>query len=158
MKLRAILLFLLIGGINTSFSQTVYNTEEKDSTNIYFKALKIYCKNINKTPLREIIVYVEKDYLVTEKLPNIIDGLEILYLDGIELKKKIKQNRGKLTLVKIIPLRIKKTEFFINVIPFEVSYKRKHFDYINSGGLTVKYQYNSELNGLTFMDFKWGGI
>lgn len=152
------LIILFLTGINTCYSQTIYNTEQKDSTNIYYKSLEVYCQTIDNAGLKDKNVYVEKDHLVTEKLPSEINGLNILYLDGIELRKTIKKANGKIILVKIIPLRIRKTDFFVNVIPFEVSYKRKNFEYINSGGLSVKYEFNSKLNGLVFKEYKWGGI
>jgi len=158
MKHRTTLIILFLIGINTCFSQIVYTTERKDSTNIYFKSLEVYCQTIDKTELTDNKVYVEKDHFVTEKLPNEINGLDILYLDRIELKKTIKKDRGKITLIKIIPLRIKKTDFFVNVIPFEVSYKKRNFNYVNDGGLSVKYEFDSELNGLIFKAYKWDGI
>jgi hypothetical protein len=158
MKIRTTFIILFLTGINYCFSQTVYNTEKKDSTNIYFKSLKTYCQTIDKTKLIDNTVYVERNYLITEKLPDSLNGLKISYLDLRELKKMIKQNGGELTLVRIIPLRVKKDTFFVNVIPFSATYTKGKIYYGNGGGLSVIFSFDEESNGLIFKEFKWGWI
>jgi len=63
-----------------------------------------------------------------------------------------------MTLVRIIPLRVKTNDFFVNVIPFSVSYKKKNFDFVNGGGLSVKFQFDQGTNGLIYKSAEMGGI
>lgn len=63
-----------------------------------------------------------------------------------------------MTLVRIVPLRVREDNFFVNVIPFSVSYKKKNFNYVNSGGLGMIYEFDDEINGLKFKSVEMGGI
>ena len=155
-KILSSILVLVV--TNFGLSQTTYNTEKKDSTNVYHNALKIYCETIDKTSLKDNTIYVEYNFLITEKLPNSLDGMTIKYLREKELIKIINQNNGEITLVRIVPLRIRSDNFFVNIIPFKTTYSKKRFYYANSGGLKVIYIFDSKLNGLIFKESKWGWI
>ena len=158
MKNREIILVTLLSFLTVRpFSQTIYNTESKDSTNIYFFSLTKYCADLNKLEDKPAIVYVEEYYSITNDLPNQILTFKIKYVDQIESKNYLKGKKS-MTLVRIIPLRVKGNEFFVNVIPFEVSYKKNNFNYVNGGGLKVRFEFDKSMNGLKFKAANWGGI
>ena len=153
-----ILLFQLILGLTVCFAQTTYNTDSRDSTNIYYNSLLQYAQTIDKTLLIDNTIYVEQNFLITDKLPPNINGLRIEYLDRTNLKRKIHQEDGEITLVRIVPLRISNGDFFVNIIPFSTTYSKNQFWYANGGGLSVIYEYSVDLNGLIFKENKWSWI
>ena len=139
------------------FSQTIFNTESKDSTNIYSFSLNKYCESLGNLKETTSIVYVEDHYSITKDLPNQIMTFEIKYMDQIKCKKYLKGKKN-MTLVRILPLQVKGNEFFVNVIPYEVSYKKNNFNYVNGGGLKVMFEFDESMNGLKFKAANWGGI
>lgn len=154
-KIIFINLFLCISSISTA--QNALNTESKDSTNIYYHALTQYCDLVEKNQPNITTIYVEKDNLISEKLPEKIGRFSILYFDFLDIKRYLKKS-DKMTLVKIIPLRVKQDDFYVNVIPFSVSYSKKNFNYVNSGGLSAHYRFSKEKSGLIFKFSKFSGI
>ena len=148
----ASMLFLLTAPL---FSQTIFNTESKDSTNIYCFSLKRYCESLGNSNESPAIVYVEENHVVTRGLPANLIGFEIRYLDQTEIKKHLKGKKS-ITLVSIVSLSVKGNDFFVTVIPFEVSYKKNNFTYINGGGLKVSFEFDERLKGLKFKAANWG--
>lgn len=158
MKSRTIILGTILTLLSIeSFSQIGFNTESKDSTNIYYYSLIKYCDYLDKQKEKSTIIYVEKNYLFTDNLPNKIRAYEIIYFDKVDIKNHLRGKKG-MTLVNIIPLRVKGDDFFVNVIPFGVSYKKKTFSYLNGGGLGVRFEFDKAINGLKFKSSKMDGI
>lgn len=158
MKSRAIILVTVLTLLTVkSFSQNGFNTESKDSTNIYYYSLIKYCDYLDKQKENTNIIYVEKNFLFTDDLPDKIRNYEIKYLDGLDVKNHLKGKKS-MRLVRIISLRVKGDDFFVNVIPFGVSYKKKSFKYANGGGLGVKFLFDKTINRLTFKSAEMGGI
>jgi hypothetical protein len=156
MNKKILLIFYGILFANICLGQTVFNTEKNDETNIYRNALTIYCNSLDKTKIKT--VYVEPNYLITDNLPKRLGEVEIQFPDLNELKKLIKENGGHLTLVRIIPLKVNQSDFFINVIPFYTTYKKNNFKLGNGGGLTIHYKFDTNLNGLIYEKHKFSGI
>jgi len=148
--------FILFVGFKTH-SQTSFNTEANDSSNIYLFSLTKYCEYLDNSGNKESTVYVEKDDIFTNDLPNRIKSHEIRYFEMIEVKNYLKGKKG-IILVRIIPLRVKANDFFVNVIPFSVSYDKKKFHFINGGGLGVKFQFDQGTNGLIYKSVEIGWI
>lgn len=158
MKSRTIILGTILTLLTVkSFSQTGFNTESKDSTNIYYYSLIKYCDYLDKLKEKPSIIYVEKNYLFTDGLPTNIRTYEIRYLDQLDIKNHLR-GKKEMTLVRIVPLRVKGQDFFVNVIPFGVSYKKNNFSYVNGGGLGVKFEFDKTINGLKFKSSEMGGI
>ena len=158
MKYREIILVTILFLLTVRpFSQTIFNTESKDSTNIYSFSLNKYYESLGNLKETTSIVYVEDHYSITKDLPNQIMTFEIKYMDQIECKKYLKGKKN-MTLVRILPLQVKGNEFFVNVIPYEVSYKKNNFNYVNGGGLKVMFEFDESMNGLKFKAANWGGI
>ena len=158
MNKKFIILGILLTVLTTkSYSQTGFNTESKDSTNIYYYSLIKYCDYLDQLQEKPNIIFVEKNYLFAQSLPCSIRSYEIEYLDEVDIRTHLK-HRKELTLVRIVPLRVNGSDFFVNVIPFKVSYKKKNFNYINGGGLGVKFEYDKKINGLKYKSSEMGGM
>jgi hypothetical protein len=158
MRHRTIILTTLLLAFGfKSFSQQGFNTEKKDSSNVYYYALIKYCDYLDKQKDKTRIIYVEKNYLITDDFPDKIKDHFIKSMDNGDVINYLK-GRESMTLVRIVPLRVKGNDFFVNVIPFGVSYKKKNFNYINGGGLGVKFEFDPKTNGLIFKSSEMGGI
>ncbi|MDH5379726.1 MAG: hypothetical protein OEW75_02675 [Cyclobacteriaceae bacterium] len=158
--MRAFKILLITLFLNVTFNsigQTSYNTESKDSSNIYYFSLLKYCDYLDKLDSQPSIIYIERNYLITDKLPSRIRNYELKYFDQRDVKRFLK-GKNQMTLVRIVSLRVNEDSFFVNVIPFTVSYKKKNFNYLNGGGLGVKFEFDVELNGLIFKSAEMGEI
>jgi hypothetical protein len=133
------------------------NTEKKDSTNIYLLSLMEYCSQYLNQNSNTSIVLVEKNYFISDGFPDEINGFRIRYLDSWEIRKELKGKKA-ITVVRIVPLRIEGDNFYVNVIPFSVSYSKRNFSYVNGGGLGVSFQYDSERKCIKFKESKRGSI
>ena len=157
-KMKNLLTFLAISLLsNFGIAQTIYNTESKDSTNIYTNSLAKLCDITDHTKMDSPIFYVEKT-LFTDNLPDKIQDFKIEYLNESEQIEMIKKKDGKMILIRIVPLRVRNGTFFVNVIPFQAYYHKKRLELANGGGMKVEYKFDSELNGLTFVKAEFNGI
>ena len=142
-KMKNILTLLTIFLLsNLGISQTAYNTESRDSTNIYRNSLAKLCDITDHTQMDSAIFYVEKT-LFTDNLPDKIQDFDIVYLNESEQIEMIKKNDGKMILIRIVPLRERNGTFFVNVIPFQAYYHKKHLELANGGGMKVEYKFDS---------------
>lgn len=137
----------------TGFSlkaQIASNTESKDSTNIYFQSVVILCNNLHN---KFETLFVEQNNLTTNSLPSKIDEHEIKIIDIAELKKLVKRNKD-IEIVRIIPLRVKTGEFFVNIIYFSVKIERKQIIFINKGGYSVVFDYDTNTNSFIYKEIR----
>jgi len=102
-------------------------------------------------------VYVRCDSFVSDNWPNKINSFEIKYLRG-GYCKTISASGGSMTLVGISALELVNGEFYVVVIPFRASCDKKTVHLSNGGGLTVYFEYDSELKRLVFKSKEWSGI
>ncbi len=154
---KLILVFVISFSINIGFSQSTFNTESTDSTNIYFHSLKKMCELFDANSVNNQILYVEEN-LFTDKLPDTILNFQIKYLNESEVIKTIKDKGGDIMLIRIVSLRIRNGVFFINIIPFQAIYNKGNLELVNSGGMKVQYSFSQELNGLVFEKANFSGI
>lgn len=128
------------------FCQRATNTEDKDSSDVYYLALESYLikEDING------IFYVEAHQLTTNGLPYQIEGVELKVLEGEDILKMAR--RGDFLMHRIIPLRFEKGIFYVNILPFIVKCKRKKLEMINQGGLKLKFKYNCDSNALELIE------
>ncbi|MFD2888298.1 hypothetical protein [Chitinophaga cymbidii] len=135
------LLFLIASLLWTGIAlgQTASNTESHDSSNIYYQAFMHYCSN--SLPDNNGILLVEENNITTESLPKQLKNIRVEVVDVQKLQKKLKTTKS-LTLIRVVPLRVKEGRFFVNIIPFDVSRTRSGFHYVNSGGCTVEFLYD----------------
>ncbi|MCC6835527.1 MAG: hypothetical protein IT213_11095 [Cytophagales bacterium] len=149
-----IVLFCLgISGVN---GQIATNTKSANSSNVYFQAIVNYVESSFKDENKKVIV--EKNYLFTDSLPKVIKSIQIEYLDGYEINKRLNKKNDELVVVRIVPLSFANGEFFINIIPFRVIKEKNNLRYLNSGGSKLVFTYNCETNSFTFKEIIRGNI
>ncbi|HNL06289.1 MAG TPA: hypothetical protein PKH93_01875 [Chitinophagales bacterium] len=145
MKKNIIKLILLLLPF-TGYTQNSFNTEKNDSTNIYYFVIKEFCKihaNYGDT------LFIEKERMNISNLPNNISGVIIKYLDIGDISH-LTTKRKTIKLYRIIPLRFEESGFFINIIQFDVSRKRKSLFYHNRDGKSFHFKYECG-KGLTYI-------
>ena len=148
--------FLFFGVVNSS-GQVALDTDGLNNlNNVYLFSLKEYCQTLDSLKIKT--VYVKYDYFIGESWPRKINSFEIKYLTSNEYKNAIKAEGGHMVLVGITSLRLEKGTFYVGVIPFGASYKKKTVHLGNGGGLTVNFTYDPIQKALVFRDKKWGGI
>lgn len=151
MKMKQIVFIALILFLGNNLkAQIATNTEAPDSTNIYYQSFKKYCEQINK---KTDLLLVEENNFITKSLPEELGGQKIKVVNVVELQKLLKDKK-QVQLLRLIPLRMKDGDFFVNIIVFNVAVKRKHFDFINEGGISVVYSYDTEHKTFIFKDVK----
>ncbi|MCA4899179.1 MAG: hypothetical protein ACK514_04705 [Bacteroidota bacterium] len=156
--MRNIIVFLIFITVNAAYSQTATNTEAKDTSNVYHQALKIYVKNLAQSSTENYTLLIEKNYLFTDRLPKQLEGYKIEYLDGYDINEKLKR-KNPITVIRIIPLRLEKGVFFINIIPFTVKKESKrNIRYINSGGDGIIFDFDCSTNTFRFKRIEHGNI
>ncbi|MEL6194367.1 MAG: hypothetical protein AAFR66_20065 [Bacteroidota bacterium] len=156
-QVKTSLIFFLVFKASLSISQTKFNTEEKDSSNVYFYSIIKYCELVDSGRLKKQDIYVEKDYLLTDGLPNQINSLTIKYLDKSQIRKFVRKNT-QITILKIFPLAVKEEEFSVFIVPFSVTYKKRKLNYINAGNFQASFRYDQTSMGLVFSHTKMNGI
>lgn len=130
-----LIIFLLSFRISIAYSQI------KDSTNVYQLALSHhieYLKELNKN-LKTVFVQLDQ---TTEEFPNTINGIQIRYVNGGDIKNLTR--RSKLELIVVRPAELSPNSVQISVIDFSASYKRKKFYYSNGGGSLFEFKYNCD--------------
>lgn len=136
-----------------TMAQVADNTESKDSTNIYYQALVKYTSYLEKLNLPQgQVIFLEENSFVTDGLPSKLGGLEVQYLDIQELQKKAK--KGEVELIRIVPLRFRNQEFFVNLITFGVTYRRKNFNFVNQGGVQAIFTYDDDIGKFVFKEIR----
>ena len=157
MKSKLVLSALLFFVAMKSSGQLGLDTDGLNNlNNVYLFSLKEYCKSLDSTKIK--IVYVKYDYFIGESWPRKISSFEIKYLESTEYKKAIKESGSRMVLVGISSLRLEKGIFYVGVIPFGASYKKKIVHLTNGGGLNVNFVYDPVQKLLVFKDEKWSGI
>jgi hypothetical protein len=150
-KIRSFFLFILFFSIN-AHSQGL-TTDVRSDENIYLYALKEYC-NSSEITAKNINVQFDSTVMWYD-WPKVINNIKINYLDGAnQIIKEIEANEGSIVLVKIVPLQYKKERFFVNVIPFLATSKRKNINLVNGGGLSVIFNYSDKVKGFEFSETK----
>ncbi|MBW6481370.1 MAG: hypothetical protein K0B37_18240 [Bacteroidales bacterium] len=138
----------MIYSIGLLNAQVAFNTESNDSTNIYFQAFNKYCIERN-----QITFLVEENDLTTKSLPSEINGQKIELINASKLQSLVKKGK-QIDLIRIVPLRVKDGEFFVNIIVFKVEGKRRQLNLINQGGVSVVFNYNEALKTFVFKELR----
>ena len=130
----------------------------QEAKNLYLESLKLHLAYLND--LREEkdsnIYFIEADYKITGDLPQTINGLTVRYLDREEIKSKGKQSQ--FHLISVRQLELKQDKIEINIIDFMVDYKKRKFNYSNTGGSKLVFKYDCEKALYILYEKKQGGI
>lgn len=132
--------------------------QKDDSPNIYLISLTShleYLKSVNKKSIES--VYVEKDEVTTEGLPDQIDGTRVLYLTRSEIREKTQKGK-RIELIVVRPVVVKSRSIKVTVIDFSVTSKKNNFNYANGGGSIFEFTYNCDLQKFELTNKKQGGI
>jgi len=144
--------------VNVAYGQTATNTEARDSSNIYYQALRTYVNNIpTKNDGHKTVLLIEKNPIVTKSLPIELDTYQFEYLEGYEVDKRLK-SKNPITLIRIVPLQLKKGIFFISIIPFTVTRENGKVNYSNSGGDKIVFEFDCANNAFHFKEIRHGNI
>jgi len=147
---QIVLMTLILCLGNNLKAQIATNTELSDSTNIYYQSFKRYCEQINK---KADFLFVEENHFITKSLPEEFNGQKIKVVNVVELQNLLK-DKNQVQLLRLVPLRMKDGDFFVNIIVFNVAVKRKHFDFVNEGGMSIVYSYDTEHKTFIFKNIK----
>ncbi|MCL9806888.1 hypothetical protein NAT51_15235 [Flavobacterium amniphilum] len=124
-------------------------SQEIDSTNVYYKALKTHLSDKeefysnNPKLKRPEVFYVEKNEYTTNQIPNIISGKTIKIVTQEDLFTLFKTQKL-VSIIAIRPASWKNGSLRINVIDFFVIRNGKKLEYTNTGGSEF------EINNFTF--------
>ncbi|MBO0328923.1 hypothetical protein [[Muricauda] lutisoli] len=141
--------------------QKLFEPTETDS--LYILAIKNFTKQIdnlrnnrNSTDTNPKVIYIQyENYL--KRVPNKINGYQILKLGLGNRKEYFRKNKNRLTLVEISPLTLKDGLFSITLIPYGAKLKGKFkMNLTYSSWNTTYFKY---INGKLVMDkYESGGI
>ena len=98
-------------------------------------------------------MFVEENFYITNILPTEISGNKIEIVTIADLKKLLK-DRKQMQLLRLIPLRVKDGDFYVNIVVFNVKFRHKQFDFVNQGGISVVYSYDTKDKAFVFKNIK----
>jgi hypothetical protein len=154
------LLFVCIVCSLKSFSQegNYFNTEASDSTNVYYKALSDFCKYVEKVFPNVSTVYIERSVLNTW-LPNKIGKFNFHFLDEKDIIKLHSEKKKVVYFTRVVPIRVAKDFFYVNIIPFRVEVPKKgELKLINSGAIQSKFTYDCRTGKFSYIGVGDGGF
>ena len=139
--MRSVVIFALLSSISFVMSaQVATNTEMDDSTNIYHQAISILCNNLHD---KSESLLVEQNNLTTNSLPSKVGDHKIRIIDIAGLQSLLKKQKGEgIEIVRVIPLRVEKDEFFVNIIFFDAKIKKRQLFFTNKGGYSIVFDYS----------------
>jgi hypothetical protein len=144
-------------------------------TNLYERALSAcvteqltqYGDQGSETRLRLMNRIIERNDLLTDKLPTQVGEIKIEYLDRQAIidryrkkrddKKRDKESRAEIPVSVISPIWNEGTILKISLRDWYVSYKKRVFNYALEGGCIVDFKFDSQLDdfAITKTDL-WG--
>lgn len=157
MKSLVTVLIFFFSGLS-SFSQTILDTDGLNNPdNVFLFVLKEYCKTLDSVATD--VVYVRKQYPIGDSWPKKIEGFQIEYLSNDrEYKEAIKKNSGGITVVGLGDLELRDGDFYVGVIPFGASYKKRTIHLVNGGSWLFYFDYDPEKKGLIYRSKERHGI
>ena len=146
---------IIILSILTILTLKLMAQEAKD---LYLESLKLhlsYLNDLNKGEDQNIY-FIEAESNITSNLPQIINGINVKYLNRDEIKRKGKQSKFHLIAIRQLELNQDKIE--INIIDFKVEYKKRNCNYSNTGGSKFVFKYDCEKLHYILYEKEQGGI
>lgn len=143
---------LLVVSVSYCMSgQKVNNTTQKDSSNIYYDAVRRHAEDLNTGNKRTLFLSNENDHL--DYFPEQVGLVDIkaVNLYSREIKKIIRKKK-RYEVIKVSGLNVSPSgSFYISLIYFDVALKgRSHYYFINKGGVKIKYTYDDEKKEFIF--------
>jgi len=162
---KQISLFILFFGLSAlnAFSQA--QVKPTAGTNLYERALsacvieqlKQYGGQSSETRLRLINRIIERDDILTDKLPTQFGEIKVEYLDRQSIVERYKKNRAEIPVTVMTPMKNEGKTLKISFRDYYVSYKKRVFSYALEGGCIVDFNFDSQLDdfAITKTDL-WG--
>jgi hypothetical protein len=157
--MRKLLVFCFVLLIHfSSSSQQVFDTDGLNNlNNVYLRALREYSAELDTSKVHT--VYVKRDHFIGDIWPTEINGIKIKYLQTqADYINVIKRQGGNVIIVGLGPFGFANGKFYVAVIPFATSYKKRNIRMLNGGGLNVYFTYDQQNKGLVYEGKKWSGI
>lgn len=129
------------------YGQGSFNTEQNDTTNVYYFVLNEVCKQYAK--YGHDTLFIQKDDTNALVLPVSSNNVVIKYLDVEEIFRLTTKHKS-IELLRVVPLKFEKNGFFIDVVSFKASRKRKSLFYGNQGGTSFHFRYECD-KGLVYV-------
>ncbi|SEW53945.1 hypothetical protein [Chitinophaga arvensicola] len=139
MKKKYFITSLLLLAASLSSGQNAWNTREKDSTNIYYQALKAYFGQYPTAQKQTVLI--EENTTTTKSIPPQMGVFRIELLGWTDIEDRLKK-KDTINLIRIVPLNVEDGKFSIAIIPFDVVKTSKGLHYINSGGSNIEFLYD----------------
>lgn len=132
------------------YGQKIDNTTKKDSSNIYYDAVRKYANDLNADNKLTLFISNENNYSDYFKQVGLVD-IKIVNPYSKEIKKIIRKKKV-YEIIKISSLKVAPSgSFYINLVYFDVTIeKRKHYHFLNKGGVKIKYTYDCETKEFKF--------
>jgi hypothetical protein len=125
-------LYLLFTVFNSEYSgDKIYVNSHQD---IYRNILINYCDNLEKDSDH---IYVESIVSVTDKLPELVNDINVAVIGEKDIFKLSKKNKS-IELVRIIPIRMKAERLYVTLLIFDVECHKKKLKYSNKGGFSAE--------------------
>ena len=150
MKLKLTQLFIFLFIFSNAFCQEVLDTDKSKENNIYIESLRKYCDSLSYNVKEKI--YVDFNYQIMDYTwPKKINETEIQYLENSkDYKHAIKEKGESIILVRILPLQYKREKFFVSIIPFMATYRKRKIELVNGGGYAYEYEFDTEKKGFIY--------
>ena len=150
MKKVLLIVILSLTVSQFTFAQEIYDTESDTETNIYFHALQKYFDTLEKNiPENNKEYYIEKRHIHLDSFPNKINGFKINWVKELDLENTLESLKTDFITIWINPIKIKKDDFHVVLIPFYANSKYKIYT-VRNGVYTFHYGFDSEMKGLKY--------
>lgn len=144
------------------FSLKAQVNQETDS--LYLTALSYYLINCDSNHDSFPNIYRQIDTIFLEQkdqirmVPNEINGRVIILLTSKNFRKIYKQNRNRLIHTKVFPIKIKRDEIEITIIPYRSKWAKNRLNHALSDWTSVYFKYNCDKKSWCFSRVVTGGI
>lgn len=142
MKYFLLILVLIVSCIK-SFCQVADNTNLYNSRNIYFESIAQYIKYIQESKKIKIdSLYIEDDSFLTDSLQIQSEQTKIFKMTFSDIQKKLRIRKS-LVLCRIFPLQYQNGNFFVSIVPFTITKRKKRnsLHFVNPGSYRMVYKF-----------------
>lgn len=131
-----------------------------DTTSIYSIALKYYNAHLDKVKSGTNQIFIENNDGITEKLPEQIDGRQVIILTWENQRSIYATNDNKIRHVKIFPASVNNDLIEVNFTPYFEEYSRKRNRYLLSVSdwVIIQFKFDCSDNKFKYWNTKTGGI
>lgn len=120
--------------------QSIDNTNNRDSSNIYNQSFIRYIQYLNYNNFKiPDSIFIEEDFKLTDSLMGQLGNTKLIIVRHSDILRLV--HKKSKAIYRLFPLVLKNREFMISLIPFSVTRKGRNLFYSNGGGFRVYYTY-----------------